>query len=266
MKFFVIPPLSALELMHEGTAGYYCLCNLYIKYPEYRRFFLNQRNAGKFILLDNGAAEHDLVTETALLNITCELRPDLVIPPDILLNKEETLKSFYSFIKRFEDRKLYDYTRIFACPQASNVKDWLNCYEEMMEEELVVRIGLSKITIPYCFNGVQIGEDRLIKESRWRCVEELKRRNFLNKDIHCLGAGDMREFEYYKDFPQIVSTDSCNTVWSAMNGISFEDGNFERFPTPRDYFERKIEEESLKIAKKNTDWMKKSLGNVAQTI
>lgn len=260
MKFFIIPPLSALDLMHEGTAGYYCLANLYIKNENYREFFLKQKRDNRFILLDNGAAEHDLVTEEILLNIVEELKPNLVIPPDVLLDKEATIANFDLFQKKYIERNCHKHTSLFACPQGKTIFEWMDCYQYMRQSPYVARIGLSKIAIPYCWNRVSVGEDRLIKESRWSCVKDLDTYSMLSDiDIHCLGAGDMREFEYYKKYPEIVSTDSCNSVWSAMNGISFEDGDFTRIPTPRDYFERDISQEQRELALKNINWMKNNL-------
>lgn len=259
MKFFVIPPLTESNLMCEGTAGFYCLAHLYVQNKDYRRFFLERSKEGCFILLDNGAAEQDLVTEDILISITEELSPNLVIPPDVLLNKKQTIKNFDSFIEKFVERDLQTHTKILGCPQGSNVEEWIDCYTHMLMNPLVDRIGLSKIAVPYCWNGVKVGEDSLILESRHQCVEELDRRGLLSKDIHCLGAGDMREFSFYKKYPMIVSTDSCNTIWSGMNSISFEDGNFERVPTPKDYFTRSLGTEQRRVALSNIRWMKKSL-------
>ena len=97
MDFYVIPPVKYQYLSHLGDR-YFCLAQLYVKYKSYRKFFLDRKKEGRFITLDNGAAERSLVTEEVLLNVVKELQPNEVIAPDILFNKEKTILSLENFI------------------------------------------------------------------------------------------------------------------------------------------------------------------------
>jgi hypothetical protein len=257
MKFFVIPPVAHLELMKKSTAGIYVLAHLWVKYPHYKEFILKCKEEGYYILLDNSAAEKELVNEDILIEIVRELKPHVVIPPDTLFDAKTTIRDFHSFAKRMKKEALCIHTKLFCCAQGSSIEEWVECYKEMMKSPLTVKLGLSKIAVPYCFKGAK--NDELIKEARWMCVDYLKANNLLQKPIHCLGAGDMREFASYKDEPLVETTDSCNSVWSAMNDISFEKGNFTRIPTPKDYFEQELTKDQYQIALSNIEWLSKNV-------
>jgi hypothetical protein len=256
MKFFVIPPNSELPLMHDGTAGYYCLAHLYLKDPAYKEFFLTLRNEvqGAFILLDNGAAEHSLVTEEILLDIVEELRPNEVIAPDVLFDADTTLSNLESFIEGMVDRDLLGFTSIFFCPQGRSKVEWMWCYEEGLKNPLVHTIGLSKIAVPKAFNDAT--DDTMIMESRHECVGELKRLGLIQKPIHMLGLGDPRELLVYQSIPLIRSNDSCNSVWSAMCENSWSMSQFDRVKTPHDYFERELSSQERERALSNIEWLK----------
>jgi hypothetical protein len=111
--------------------------------------------------------------------------------------------------------------------------------------------------VPYIYKTGS--KDAGIMEARHLCYEELKSLDLIKKPIHCLGAGDPREFLKYINDPLMRSTDSCFSVWSAMNDISWNNGNFERITTPLDYFDRNVTEEQAILAASNVDFLKKVL-------
>ena len=257
MRFFVIPPTNHMDLALKGTAGIYCLAHLYLQNENYRKFFIEQREKGVHVLLDNSAAEKSLVTQDSLIEIVKELNPHLVVAPDHLFDADKTLEEFHSFVDRMNKEGLTD-TKIFACPQGSTKEEWIRCYKEMLNEPLVRKIGLSKISVPKAFLG-ECGTDQGILEGRHLCVDYLMKNNLLVKPIHCLGMGDPREYSYYKNIPMIETTDSCYTVLAAYNGIDFTNDDFRRIPTPHEYFDYQLNNDQLEIAERNISWMKKNL-------
>lgn len=262
MKFFVIPPVKSLHLAELGTAGLYCLAHLYLKDENYRSFFKEHSNKGTFILLDNSAAEKELIEEDVLVEIIKELKPNLVVAPDHLFDAKKTLDAFQSFCDRIDRDDLlkdgYIKDGVFACPQGDDIYSWTKCYEYMMDHPYVVRLGLSKISVPKVFLG-ESRPDVGIKEGRHACVDFLLKHDLIRTPIHCLGMGDPREYEYYKNIPQIVSTDSCYTVLAGYNGIVFEEGDFQRVPTPHEYFDYVLTKEQEENSIKNIEWMKNNL-------
>lgn len=275
MKFYNITPIKHLQLTNFGDS-YFALAHLYLSNPIYKEFFRKvssgeegYKSRVSFITLDNGAAEHSLVTETDLLDATEELCPDEVIAPDVLFDKKQTISNLYSFIEKMKSRGqdfsaegLLCWTDIFACPQGSTKEEWLDCYKEMLDNPYVKVIGLSKIAVPKCWNNAT--GDKMIGESRNRCVVELMERDLLKKPLHLLGMGEHTEFDFYlkNKVPNIRSSDSCYTGLAALNGISFRSGDVTRVPTTNDYFDVEFSDEQTKLAVSNIQYLKEKYSSV----
>ena len=263
MQFYVISPLSDLSLMEKGDR-IFVLAQLWIKSEKYRQFIIEQKNKGKWITLDNGAGDYDTtITLTQLIEITKQLLPNEVIALDKLYDKQTTIYNYQLFERMMIDNDLADKVEIFGCPQGKDLDDWLDCYQFMLEQPLIKTIGLSKITVPYVFNNEDnepfMKTDKRIMEGRHLCYDFLKKNDLIHKPIHCLGAGDPREFIKYLNDDMMRSTDSCFTVWSAMNNIDWLKGNFERIATPHDYFDRIVEKDKYQIIDNNINFLKQVL-------
>ena len=263
MKFYCIPPNNHLDLMDEGDR-FFGLAHLYQQNEKYKRHFLTlrKRSPKVWITMDCSAAEKSLVTEDVLLSIVGELRPDEVIAPDVLFNKEETLKNFKSFVSKMYSKGYLSHTSIFACPQGSTKQEWLECYLEMVASPFVRCVGLSKIAVPKCWNDAE--SDTMIGVSRNQCIKELLEKQWLVKPIHLLGMGEYDEFDYYLNnkIPNIRSSDSCYTVLAATNDIDFTKGDNTRIPTPHWYFDITLTTDQITLAKKNVTFLKKKYNDV----
>ena len=263
MKFYTIPPNTNLELMSNGDS-YFCLAHHYIQDSNYKQHFLEIRNNNPeaFITLDNGAAEHSLVTEDVLLEIVNELKPNEVIAPDVLFDHYITVKNLRSFIGKMSRLGLLSHTSIFACPQGSTKEEWIECYKQMISEESVSCIGLSKIAVPKCWNNAT--GDTMIANSRNQCVQELIDNNLLQKPVHLLGMGEHTEFDFYLEnkISNIRSSDSCYTVLAAINGIRFAEGDTTRIPTTNDYFSVTLTDKQKDLAKENIEYLKTKYKNI----
>jgi hypothetical protein len=257
MKFYAIPPNKHLNLTHEGDS-YFVLAHHYVLDKNYKNFFLNLKETkpSAFITLDNSAAEHSLVTEEVLLDVVKELKPNEVIAPDVLFNRDQTLMNLRSFKIKMRDLGLLEHTKIFGCPQGSNKEEWLTCYYKMANDPFVSTIGLSKIAVPKCWNDAT--GDTMIAKSRNECVKHLYEKGWLIKPLHLLGMGEHDEFEYYlaNNIPHIRSSDSCYTILAAINGIDFERGDTTRIPTTNAYFDVELTSEQIDLAKKNINYLK----------
>lgn len=257
MKFYCIPPNKYLGLMDQGDR-YFCLAHHYIQNEHYRRHFLALRNRSPkvWITTDNSAAEHSLVTEEVLLDIVAELKPDEVIAPDVLFNKDYTLKNFRSFVTRMEDLNMLQHTSIFGCPQGKTKYEWMDCFIAMQSCPYVTCIGLSKIAVPKCWNNAT--NDVLIGLSRNQCIRELNDKNLSYKPLHLLGMGEHDEFDFYlnNQIPNIRSSDSCYTILAAINGIKFSEGTTTRIPTTNEYFNQILTTEQQELARLNIEYLK----------
>lgn len=234
MDVYIISPVSNLTPMELGDR-IFVLAHLWIQFPFYRNFILKQKRMGKFITLDNSAAERALVTEDVLINICKELMPNEVIAPDVLFNKDETINNVILFKERLDKEGLSNSINIFFCPQGQTKKDWLDAYEWGIKQDWIKVIGFSKIAIPNAFLE-SYKDDQGIKESRHMAYDYLKENNLLLKPIHCLGQGDPTEFSYY-DHPMMRSTDSVFPVLAATYGQQFTVNHKTRTPTPHSFLE-----------------------------
>jgi hypothetical protein len=264
MKFYVIPPNSHLDLMDNGDR-YFALAHHFILDKDYKETFLRLRKErpDAFITLDNSAAEESLVTEDVLLSIVEELKPNEVIAPDVLFDKQQTLANLKTFCEKMKAKGFLKHTNIFACPQGNTTQEWLECYFEMASNPLVSVIGLSKIAVPKCW--LNLTGDLAIGISRNMCVQELKNRGWLGMEpIHLLGMGEHNEFDFYleNNTGSIRSSDSCYTVLAAINDISFEDGDTTRVPTTNAYFHATMTEEQKDLAKRNVMYLKRKYAEI----
>lgn len=272
MKTFVIPPLNHLELSKKGTGGIFCLAHLYLQDPFYREFMLASQREGRFILLDNSAAEDALVSTETLLSIIDELQPNEVVAPDVLLNTEMTLQKMERFLEALDKKQGYK-PKVLGCPQASHSSHWLHCYEVMLENESIDTIGLSKFSVTKCFvpwRGA-IQNDH-ISDARQNCVNILSGYNKIRKPLHLLGMGSPLEYAFYSTLPQehqkfLRSTDSCYSVLSAWKGIKWDfentqPGNFHRIPTEESYFTATLNSEQYQWAESNIEFLNKIVATV----
>jgi hypothetical protein len=234
MEFYVISPVSDLRPMKLGDR-IFALAHLWVQFPEYRKFILEQKEEGKFVTLDNSAAERALVTEDVLIDVCKELMPHEVIAPDVLFDKHATITNAITFRDRMEKEGLLNKIDIFFCPQGQTKEDWLEAYEWGIGQDWIHVIGFSKIAVPNAWLE-DFKDDQGIKEARHMAYDYLKKKGMLVKPIHCLGQGDPTEFSYY-DHPMMRSTDSVFPILAAAHGQSFEDDHETRIPTPHNFLE-----------------------------
>ena len=255
MEFYVISPISNLEPMKLGDR-IFALSHLWVQFPEYRKFILEQKSAGKFITLDNSAAERALVTEDILIDICHELMPHEVIAPDVLFDKDETIKNALSFRIRMEKEGLLNVINIFFCPQGKTKQDWLEAYTWGINQDWINVIGFSKIAVPNAWLD-SFSDDQGIMEARHMAYDYLKKKGMLVKPIHCLGQGNPTEFAHYAD-PMMRSTDSVYPVFAASLGQDFSVDHKTRTPTPHNFLETfDMKDVDMSLVESNVLFLKK---------
>jgi hypothetical protein len=247
IDFFVIPPLTHLELMDYGDR-FFCLAQLYKKSEEYRAFFKQRVAEGKWVTLDNGVGDHDFISQDELFAIMKDLMPSEIIPLDVLKDGDATFRNAVEFILRMREEGLLGKIQTMCVPQGNDLEEWLECYIKLSNLKEVDTIGMSKIGIPWVVS--RSTKDQNIARDRNVIFDYLTNEELLRKPMHFLGAGSCTEFEHYKGSPYVRSTDSCFTVFLGMQGVKFEPGH-KRIPTPRDYFEREISPDQMVVVKEN---------------
>lgn len=255
MKVFVTPPNNHLELDQLGD-GFYCLAQYFNTNEDYKKYALEQKKRGRFIILDSGVGnEGVIVSKEELFEITKELRPNEVIPTDVLFDSKQTLENTEWFINKMKDEGIDD-VKIFACPQGEDFDHYIMCYDLFNNNQNVATIGWSKKAIPHVIFGSENGKDQNIKEARIKLFEQLGNR-FKYKPIHCLGMGDPTEYISYRNASYMRSTDSCYPILAAINGINLrEEKEFQRIPTPKNYFDLTMNKDQVELASLNIAYVK----------
>jgi hypothetical protein len=239
--------------MREGEMVF-VLAQHYLRNENYRNYVKQLKAEGMWTILDNGVGDHDFISQEQLIEAAKDLMPSEIIPLDVLFGAEATLGNLDDFIELMKANDLFGKIEIFAVPQGATKEDWLYCYKKMLWNENVTTIGFSKIAIPYAWNTGK--DDQGIMEGRHQAYEELMSQELISKPIHCLGAGDPREFLKYKENPLMRSTDSCFSVWAGMCGISWTEGNFRRIKTPKNYFEQNLSFANCELAIQNIQFLR----------
>lgn len=234
IDFCVIPPLSNLPLMNQGRR-IFALGQLCLRHPHYLAFIEQKVKENWFVILDSGVGDHnDFVDSPTLVALTELIMPSEVIALDVLFDAEKTIESFENFVELMSNAQLLGKVKLQFVPQGKTQAEWLACYEYGLNHPLVDTIGMSKLSVPQCFDG-KWDKDQNIMQARHKCYDHLLANDLIQKPLHFLGAGNVIEFLHYKH-KQVRSTDSCFSVLAAINKLNWKSGQTTRIPTPSDYF------------------------------
>lgn len=248
-KYMPIVPISNLDLL-EDQDGYLMLVQL-LKNPKYRDFYL-KRDKNIFTILDNGQYEGYNCSNEELWK-ACELvKPNVVCAPDSFMNKKETIEktiNFLHYVGRISQQEI----EIMVIPQGNTPEDFLECLRKMniynqSNTKAFTWIGLSKLGVLKAF------------KNRKDCADFLKNNGYpLDKySYHFLGCNEPREIvEAWQSGAS--SMDSCLPVLYASENkiIPLELSLKDRIKTPKDYFDRRLNQEQCNIAYYNIQQLKK---------
>ena len=140
-------PLCLMEKNNELNNYDFVLFHLYISNKEYREYFLNQRveHPDRLMILDNSAYEFYVKGETLDLNhylkVILELKPDLYILPDVLMNKDKTLQLTKAFLIEFSDQ--ITESKPLSVLQGNTPENLIECLEEYN------KLNIKNIAVPF---------------------------------------------------------------------------------------------------------------------
>lgn len=196
-----------------------------VKRDEYMEFYKRMLAEGKFVMVDNGAAEGVNPGCMELMPIYDELQPSEIILPDVVGDKEETLHRTREAYQILTAKGYHEKMQFMAVPQGKTFSEWLTCMHEMVRQQHITTIGVSKFV-------TKLYKDELGAEVnvRLECVDAIINYATENKlivpQIHLLGCYytpyEIREIE--QTFPGVVrSTDSAIAYVFTRNNMSIED-------------------------------------------
>lgn len=220
MNFCIITPIAGLERYATLSKTHLLLAHL--KQEEYWEFYKHRREAGDFIILDNGAYEGQM-SPSRLLDRIRYVRPNVVALPDHLC--QHWHKTWHD-AQQFLDSYFYEIENVewLYIPQ-SEPGDIIGFIESLMralDDERIKWIGLPR-ALAYA-----ITQDPFM---RVRMAEQIHKRSSRVK-LHAFGMvkGSVEELDLLRSTHCVTSIDSNAPVWRGWCGYSLRNGRWDEHP------------------------------------
>jgi len=219
MKISHEVPLCLLEDSLSFNDYDYALVHLLDKDEDYANFFLQAKQQGRYIILDNslhelGTAYHD----SGLIHWVEKLLPNEFIVPDVW---QDTTQSIVNARKWAQIELPKEVTKV-AVVQAESLTGAMLCYQTYKD------LGYKKIAFSY---GAEYYLDHSSHPNK-NIAKALGRIQVVSKmyeigaimkkdRVHLLGCQVPQEFSWYKDMPFIETIDTSNPVMVTLDGIKY---------------------------------------------
>lgn len=147
MKEFRVAHIVPVAHLEDTVENQYhmCLAHL-IKNEAYQNHFRRMSELGRFVLMDNGAAEGAQLQPDALIETYEKINPSEIVLPDSLFEAGSTIQKSRNFMKMLQGRGMIDQYRLMAVPQGNCLEEWEACARIFVKDTRVNTIGVSKFT------------------------------------------------------------------------------------------------------------------------
>lgn len=208
-KIAHIVPVGCLEKTKDNQY-HMCLAHLVKQSEEYRKFFRRMSDEGKFVLMDNGAAEGEQLSIEELVECYQLIHPTQVVLPDTLLDGADTLQKHLdalSYLHGYYGEKLP--FSVMGVPQGHDFVEWHDCMLRMMAMGEISCLGVSK------FLEMETG-DREVRYEAVKAIEEVDDM----MEVHLLGCSDGSRVvrKIFEDFPMVRGCDSAFVYLASQAG------------------------------------------------
>jgi hypothetical protein len=211
MKISHEVPISLLEYNNEWSDYDYILPIFLDKYPNYRQFFIDQKERDRFSIMDNSLFEGYHHTTKDLLEKIDLIEPNIFIVPDEWNDSTLTAKN----AKHWTQYKLPFKTKLMVVLQGKTTSEIHQLYQQCVDLGYT-HFAINHSSIVYqslCDSDIEIANQSV---GRVILIEYLRTQNLIKDHhyIHLLGASTPQEFTYYRDnLPNLVnSVDTSNPI------------------------------------------------------
>lgn len=265
-------PLCLLGQNNDLNQYDFVLFHLYISNKDYRNYYRNQRTLfpGRLMILDNSAYEFFVKGEELDLDkyfdVICELKPDMYILPDVLMNKEKTLSGVEEFLNKYGVRVLEKspMSRPLAVVQGNSYLEFSECLLRYsywgitriaipFHNSFLKEVGMAvKANIQERFlnwhNTTMVTDDMLYAMGRVKLVHDM--REALNKfeHVHLLGSHDPFEKTFYD---WVDTMDTGYPVKCAIAGYEFGKEPHKPEVIIDEFLDKDLDKECKKLIKNN---------------
>ena len=211
-------PLAMLEKSFTFNDYDYCLPT-FLHHKQYWDHFIEARKQNRFIIMDNGLFEGEIVDEKSLLHAYNTIQPDVFITPDSWNDAETTFDNYQKW------KVKVDPSKIMVVIQAQTMFEAEDLYENLVKDG-VKYIGFNHLGQFYNDFSCHPHPETQKTLGRIEFIGYLKETARLAADVHhhLLGCNQATEFMYYPQvyFPEIKTCDTSNPVTCAFEGIDYE--------------------------------------------
>ena len=213
-------PLTLLEHSINWNDYEYCLPHLLDKYSDYRQYFLDSRERGRFIIMDNGLFEGVTHTVQDLKEKINLIQPDIFIVPDEWNDAIITSKN----AKYWKQFQLPENTKLMVVLQGETVGEMHLLYNRCVD------LGYTHFAFNHSsvvYQTLSKSENKLANQSvgRVMLIEHFREQGLIKDHhyIHLLGCSTPQEFIYYKvNQPKLInSVDTSNPIICGALGIRY---------------------------------------------
>jgi hypothetical protein len=235
----------------------YALVHLLEENEEYKNHFIQCKNEGIPIYLDNSLHElGEAIGGDILMKWVNILEPENVFVPDVWMDIDATLKNAEEWIKL----KYPSNTTPVAVVQSRSFKEAEECYRALKN------MGYKKIAFSYGadwymdkFHGIHVDKAKMM--GRISAVKQMFHNGTIKKNdrVHLLGCSLPQEFGWYENCSYIESIDTSNPIMAALEGIGYDEFGLLIKPKANmnDYFHINIKDVNLKLVLHNVETFKK---------
>ena len=206
----------------------YALVHLLEEDETYREYFLEARDKGRYIILDNSL--HELghaYNDAGLLKWVEELRPNEFIIPDVWEDRNASVVN----ARKWASIELPEGVEKVAVVQATTIHEAATCYQTYKD------LGYKKIAFSYgasYYNDVVPHPNKDLGKAlgRLSVISALYKTKVISQrdKIHLLGCAVPQEFGWYKGYECIESIDTSNPVMAALEGIRYTTAGLDKKP------------------------------------
>ena len=207
-------PFCLLSQSLEFNDYDYCLPHLMDEYEEYRNFFYESKEMGRYIVMDNSLHElGEAYNSERLMYWVNEIKPNEFIVPDVWENYSESVRN----AKSWASVELPEGVTKVAVVQAKDLHEAGLCvkiYRDLGYEKIAFSYGASY------YHDIAPHPDKDFGKAigRYMAISKLVENGTLLKSdrVHLLGTANPIEFGLYKNIECIESIDTSNPVMAGI--------------------------------------------------
>jgi hypothetical protein len=249
---------NSLLPVHDLINDYpYVLAHLVGRDPVYTQHYRRLCKEASYSILDNSAFElGSSVDYQTLYDAALVMNPTHIVIPDIVNDKEGTIKHLKDFIPYFREQEQKNPDKkkksLIAVIQGKSFTELLDCLQNIIRTKKSTGAPIDTIALP--FDTIPGTDYHNIRHIVFRHIRPILEANDLK--VHLLGLQNFSEYYLYsqEDWGYIRSVDTSAPIIYGWKKVRFEWGGTAE-PKPKDKLadnlNRIIEEEELEIITSN---------------